>query len=101
MSKALTFRIYCDCAVRNIVFFATLFTVCHLSLQGQTFSPTSYQKGSSTAGIQEAIDAASKAGGGTVQIPAGTYILHAAAGRPAIVLRSRVSVVGSGPESTI
>jgi len=67
----------------------------------QVFRPSSFQSGSRTGGIQEAIDAAAKAGGGTVQIPAGTFLLHAAAGRPAVLLRSGVRVVGAGPNNTI
>ena len=71
------------------------------SLLGQTFKSTNYQANSQTAGIQEAIDAAAKAGGGTVQIPAGTFLLHAAPDRPAIVLRSRVNITGAGADRTI
>jgi hypothetical protein len=71
------------------------------SLRGQTFKPESYRANSKTAGIQEAIDAAAKAGGGTVQISAGTFTLHAAEGHPAILLRSRVNLVGAGPGRTI
>ena len=70
-------------------------------VQGQTFKPASYQANSKTAGIQEAIDAAAKAGGGTVKIPSGTFTLHASAGHPAILLRSRVTIAGAGPEKTI
>jgi parallel beta-helix repeat protein len=71
------------------------------SLRGQTFKPENYQANSKTAGIQEAIDAAAKAGGGTVQVPSGTLTLHAAPGHPAILLRSRVTLAGAGPEKTI
>jgi len=71
------------------------------SLRGQTFKPASYQANSMTAGIQEAMDAAGKAGGGTVQIPPGTFILHAAAGHPAILLRSHVTLAGAGSANTI
>ena len=70
-------------------------------LRGQTFKAECYKENSKTAGIQEAIDAAAKGGGGTVQIPAGTFILHAVAGHPAILLRSRVTLAGAGPEKTI
>jgi len=70
-------------------------------LHGQSFKPESYQASSKTGGIQEAIDAAAEAGGGTVRIPAGFFTLHAAAGRPAILLKSRVTLAGAGPEETI
>jgi parallel beta-helix repeat protein len=71
------------------------------SLRSQTFKPDSYKENSKTVGIQEAIDAAAKAGGGTVQIPAGIFTLHAAPGHPAILLRSRVTLAGAGSEKTI
>jgi parallel beta-helix repeat protein len=83
-----------------LVFFGVLF-LCQPSVGGQTFKAESNKENSKTAGIQEAIDAAAKAGGGTVQIPAGTFTLHAAAGHPAILLRSRVTLAGAGPEKTI
>jgi parallel beta helix pectate lyase-like protein/pectate lyase-like protein len=67
----------------------------------QTFSPSKYQEGSKTAGIQEAIDAAAKTGGGTVEIPAGTFVLHADSGKPPILLKSRVNLHGAGQEKTI
>jgi len=88
-------------AVRCIVLLSAVFMIFTPSLLGQTFKSTTYQTGSQTAGIQEAIDAAAKAGGGTVQIPAGTFVLHAIAGHPAIALRSSVNVVGAGADSTI
>lgn len=91
----------CYSAVRCIAFLSVIFIIFQPSLRGQTFNPAAYQAQSKTAGIQEAVDAAAKAGGGTVQIPAGTFVLHATAGRPAIVLRSRVSVVGAGADNTI
>jgi len=89
-------------SMRNgrFAFFVVLFLL-QPSLRGQTFKPESYKENSKTAGIQEAIDAAAKGGGGTVQIPAGTFILHAAPGHPAILLRSRVTLAGAGPEKTI
>jgi parallel beta helix pectate lyase-like protein len=83
-----------------VAFFGVLF-LFQPGLRGQTFKPESYKENSKTAGIQEAIDAAGKAGGGTVQIPAGTFILHAAPGHPPILLRSRVTLAGAGPEKTI
>jgi parallel beta-helix repeat protein len=86
---------------RYIIFLGTIFVTFPLTLSGQTFKSTAYQNGSKTAGIQEAIDAAAKGGGGTVQIPVGTFVVHAAAGQPAIILRSRVNVVGAGPDNTI
>jgi parallel beta-helix repeat protein len=82
-----------------LAFFGVLF-LFQPGLRGQAFKAESYQANSKTAGIQEAIDAAAKAGG-TVQIPAGTFILHAAPGHPAILLRSRVTLAGAGPEKTI
>jgi hypothetical protein len=72
-----------------------------IGLAAQNFSPATYKGGSKTGGIQEAIDAAAKAGGGTVQIPAGTYVLQAISGHPAILLRSKVNVTGAGASSTI
>jgi parallel beta-helix repeat protein len=84
----------------HVAIFSALFLL-QPSLRGQTFKPENYQANSKTAGIQEAIDAAGKAGSGTVQIPAGTFILHAVAGHPAILLRSRVTLAGAGPEKTI
>jgi putative cofactor-binding repeat protein len=84
----------------HVALFSALFLL-QPSLRDQTFKPESYQANSKTAGIQEAIDAAGKAGGGTVQIPAGTFILHVVAGHPAILLRSRVNLVGAGPANTI
>jgi parallel beta-helix repeat protein len=92
--RILRFRI-CHVAVFSILFLIAP------SMRGQTFKPESYQTNSKTAGIQEAIDAAAKAGGGRVQIPAGTFMLHAVAGKPAILLKSRVTVAGAGPEKTI
>src|SRR5216684_692892 len=83
----------------HLAFFGALF-LFQPSLRGQTFKAESYQANTKTAGIQEAIDAAAKAGG-TVQIPAGTFILHAAPGHPAILLRSRVNLVGAGAGRTI
>jgi len=76
-------------------------SVVQPSLRGQTFKPESYRANSKTAGIQEAIDAAAKAGVGTVQIPSGTFTLRATPGHPAILLRSRVTLAGAGPEKTI
>jgi len=87
--------------VRSVAFISATFLAVQVPTQGQNFNPGMYQTQSKTAGIQEAIDAASKVGGGTVQIPAGTFVLHAAAGHPAILLRSRVSLVGAGSQSTI
>jgi len=83
-----------------LAFFGALF-LFQPGLRGQTFKPESYQANSKTAGIQEAIDAAAKAGGGTVQIASGTFTLHAAPGHPAILLRSRVTLAGAGQEKTI
>jgi parallel beta-helix repeat protein len=85
------------------MFLAAAFLVVMLptSFLAQTFRPSSYQAGSKTAGIQEAIDAAAKAGGGTVQIAGGTFVLHALPGHPAILLRSGVNIIGTGPDSTI
>jgi polygalacturonase len=80
---------------------ASLLPPFSVGVRAQVFKSATYQNGSKTGGIQEAIDAAAKAGGGTVQIPAGTVVVHAAPGHPAIVLRSRVNVVGAGPSSTI
>ncbi|MFL6438651.1 MAG: right-handed parallel beta-helix repeat-containing protein [Terriglobales bacterium] len=59
------------------------------------------QPGSTTGGIQEAIDAAAAAGGGTVEIPAGTFVLHTPSGHPALLLKSQVTLLGSGQEKTI
>jgi parallel beta-helix repeat protein len=86
--------------IGHLVVISALF-ILQPSLRGQTFKSESYRASSKTAGIQEAIDAAGKAGGGTVQIPSGTFVLHAAAGHPAILLRSRVTLAGAGPEKTI
>jgi parallel beta-helix repeat protein len=87
--------------VRCIALLSAAFIILTPSLLGQTFKSTTYQAGSQTAGIQEAIDAAAKVGGGTVQISAGSFVLHAVAGHPAITLRSGVNVVGAGADSTI
>jgi polygalacturonase len=84
----------------HFVFLAAL-QIFQTNPSGKVFSPTSFQAESKTGGIQEAIDAASKAGGGRVQIPAGTFILHASPGQPAILLRSSVSLEGAGPDNTI
>jgi polygalacturonase len=80
---------------------AAIFTLGQPVLHGEVFKSATYQAKSQTAGIQEAVDAAAKAGGGTVQIPVGTFVLHAVPGRPAIVLRSRVSLIGAGASQTI
>src|SRR5467141_3852268 len=85
----------CHVAISSVLF------LLQPNLRSQSFKPESYQANSKTAGIQEAIDAAAKAGGGTVQISAGTFTLHAAEGHPAILLRSRVNLVGAGPGRTI
>jgi hypothetical protein len=61
----------------------------------------SNRPGSTTGGIQESIDAAAAAGGGTVEIPAGTFVLRAASGRPALLLKSQVTLLGAGQEKTI
>jgi hypothetical protein len=87
--------------VRRVAFLGVIFAIAVPALLAQTFNPATYKAGSKTAGIQEAIDAAAKAGGGTVQIPAGTYVLQAVSGHPAISLRSRVNLVGAGAASTI
>jgi len=87
--------------VRCVAFLGAMFAIAAPTLLAQTFNPATYKAGSKTAGIQEAIDAAAKAGGGTVQIPAGTYVLQAVSGHPAILLRSRVNLVGAGASSTI
>ncbi|HEX2562073.1 glycosyl hydrolase family 28-related protein [Phenylobacterium sp.] len=52
-----------------------------------------------TAAIQKALDAAYAAGGGTVYIPRGTYIVHSISGDAsdgALQIRSGVSLVGDG-----
>lgn len=52
-----------------------------------------------TAAIQRALDAAHAAGGGTVYIPAGTYIVHSISGKAsdgALQIRSNVTLVGDG-----
>src|SRR6267378_6234352 len=85
----------CHVAISSVLF------LLQPNLRSQSFKPESYQANSKTAGIQEAIDAAAKAGGGTVQIPAGTFILHALARHPAILVRSRVTLSGAGPEKSI
>lgn len=90
-----------NCGVLRVIVFSAVFIVLQPHLQGQTFKSTTYQGKSQTAGIQEAIDAAAKGGGGTVQIPAGSFVLHASPDRPAIVLRSGVSVIGAGADKTI
>lgn len=56
----------------------------------------------STRAIQDAIDAASAAGGGVVFLPAGTYRVRPAENAPASlrVRASNVVIRGAGPEST-
>ena len=52
-----------------------------------------------TAAIQRALDAAHAAGGGTVYIPAGVYIVHSASGEAsdgALQIRSGVTLMGDG-----
>ena len=85
----------CHVAISSVLF------LLQPNLRSQSFKPESYQANSKTAGIQEAIDAAAKAGVGTVQIPSGTFTLRATPGHPAILLRSRVTLSGAGPEKSI
>ncbi len=71
------------------------------SLRGQVFQAADYNsKTSKTFGIQEAIDAASAAGGGTVEIGPGTFTLDPREKSSAILIRSHVRIVGSGVDTT-
>ena len=54
-----------------------------------------------TAAIQLALDTVSAAGGGTVFVPSGTYIINGADGNGGFDLRTKVAFVGAGPEKTI
>lgn len=56
-----------------------------------------------SAGIQAAIDAASAAGGGTVEIPAGTYLLHTPRFPQATFIqpKSNVTIEGEGDSSVL
>jgi polygalacturonase len=49
-----------------------------------------------TSAIQNAIDAASSAGGGVVPLPAGTFLINGH-----LVLKSNVKLTGAGPSATI
>jgi hypothetical protein len=72
------------------------------SLMGQVFEASDYNSGTSnTYGIQEAIDAASAAGGGTVEIGPGAFTLNPRNGTAAILIRPHVRLVGSGVDKTI
>src|SRR5437763_250083 len=92
---------FCLSKIWCFIVAVALFVISQADVYGQTFKAATFQSGSKTGGIQEAIDSAAKAGGGKVEIPAGTFILHADPARPAIVLRSRVTLLGAGQDKTI
>lgn len=60
-----------------------------------TYDPRTYLKGSVTVGIQEAINAAYTAGGGTVLLPGGAISPTAT-----IFLKPQVTIKGQGPQAT-
>lgn len=90
---------HCVCSKYAAVSIIILFSLP--SLRGQVFLPSNYNSTTSkTFGIQEAIDAASAAGGGTVEIGPGTFAFNPRRGRSALLIRSHVHIVGSGIDTT-